>query len=259
MRKSSLTACLLLVSLFVVSNGQNGAADRAGAGASFGYRFENTRFHIPLIEIDLASDGTGELRFKRGESDEIIDLKLRLLPATMERIRTLYSATGFLTSKDEYQSKKDFSNLGWITLSAREGGLMREARLNYSENHQIRELYEIFRAIATQQMHLFDLDIAEQYQPLDLPTQLRVLERDLELERIAEPEQMLAALRNINSNDSLPLIARNHAKRIADSIEKKKFKTPVKKQKSEARSQKTEVIRVASGSAPHHAPRTPDF
>jgi len=259
MRKSSLTACLLLVSLFVVSNGQNGAADRAGAGASFGYRFENTRFHIPLIEIDLASDGTGELRFKRGESDEIIDLKLRLLPATMERIRTLYSATGFLTSKDEYQSKKDFSNLGWITLSAREGGLTREARLNYSENHQIRELYEIFRAIATQQMHLFDLDIAEQYQPLDLPTQLRVLERDLELERIAEPEQMLAALRNINSNDSLPLIARNHAKRIADSIEKKKFKTPVKKQKSEARSQKTEVIRVASGSAPHHAPRTPDF
>ena len=229
MRKSSFIACLLLVSLFAVSNGQNGETGRAGAGASFSYKFENARFHIPLIEIDLAPDGTGELRFKRGESDEIIDLKLKLLPETMERIRTLYGVTGFLTSKDEYQAKKNFSNLGWITLSAREGDLKREVRLNYSENQHIKELYDIFRAIATQQMHLFDLDTAEQYQPLDLPTQLRVLERDLELERIAEPEQMLTALRNINSNDALPLIARNHAKRIVASIEKKKFKSPVKK------------------------------
>ncbi|HJQ68291.1 MAG TPA: hypothetical protein VKA70_04940 [Blastocatellia bacterium] len=229
MRKSSFIACLLLASLTVVSNGQNGAAASAGAGASFGYRFENARFHIPLIEIDLAPDGTGELRFKRGESDEVIDLKLKLLPATIERIRTLYGVTGFLTSKEEYQSKKDFSNLGWVTLSAREGDLSREVRFNYSENRQIKELYDIFRAIATQQMHLFDLDTAEQYQPLDLPTQLGVLERDLELERIAEPEQMLAALNGINSNDALPLIARNHAKRIAEKIEKKKFKSPVKK------------------------------
>ena len=228
MRKSSFIACLLLVSLFVISNGQNGATGSAGVGASFGYKFENARFHIPLIEIDLAPDGTGELRFKRGESDEIIDLKLKLLPATMERIRTLYSVTGFLTSKVEYQSKKDFSNLGWVTLSAREGNVKREVRLNFSDNNYIRELSDIFRAIATQQTHLFDLDTAEQYQPLDLPTQLRVLERDLELERIAEPEQMLAALRNISSNDALPLIARNHAKRIADKIEKKKFKSPVK-------------------------------
>jgi hypothetical protein len=227
MRKSSFIACLLLVSILSIANGQNGA----GAGASYSYRFENSRFHIPLIEIDLAWDGTGELRFKRGESDEIIDLKLKLLPATIERIRTLYNATGFLTSKAEYQSEKDFSNLGWVTLSAREGELKREVRLNYTDNQQIKELYDIFRAIATQQTHLFDLDTAEQYQPLDLPTQLRVLERDLELERIAEPEQMLPALRNINSNDALPLIARNHAKRIADKIEKKKFKSPVKNSK----------------------------
>lgn len=234
MRKSSLKSCLLVsffaLSLFAhESFAQDGAAERVEAGPSFGYRFENARFHIPLIEIDLASDGTGELRFKRGEYDEIIDLKLRLLPATFARIRKLYSETGFLTSKEGYQAKKDFSNLGWITLSAREGDLKREARFNHSDNQQIRELYEIYRAIATQQMHLFDLDVAGQYQPLDLPTQLRVLERDLELQRVAEPEQILDALRDINSNDALPLIARNHAKRIADSIEKKKFKSPVRK------------------------------
>jgi hypothetical protein len=229
MRKRSFLASLLLVTLFAVSNGQNGPAERVEARSSFGYKFENTRFYIPLIEIDLAPDGSGELRFKRGESDEIIDLKLKILPATLERIRQLYSETGFLTSKEEYQSKKDFSNLGWKTLSVQSGDLKREARFNYTENRLIKELYEIFHAIATQQMHLFDLDNAEQYQPLDLPTQLHVLERDLELERVAEPEQMLTALRNINSNDSLPLIARNHAKRIADNIEKKKFKSPVKK------------------------------
>jgi hypothetical protein len=229
MRKSSFLASLLLFSLFAVSNGQNGALGRAEAQPSFGYKFENTRFYIPLIEVDLAPDGSGELRFKRGESDEIIDLKLKILPSTLERIRQLYSETGFLTSKEGYQSKKDFSNLGWRTLSAQSGDLKREARFNYTDNRLIKELYEIFHAIATQQMHLFDLDIAEQYQPLDLPTQLHVLERDLELERVAEPEQMLTALRNINSNDSLPLIARNQAKRIAENIEKKKFKSPVKR------------------------------
>ena len=229
MRKSSFIACLLVVSLFVVANGQNGETAGSGAASGYNYKFENPRFHIPLIEIDLAQDGTGELRFKRGESDEIIDIKLKLLPATIERIRALYDVTNFLKSNDEYQAKKDFSNLGWVTLSAREGALTRKVRLNYSENRHIKELYDIFRAIATQQMHLFDIDNAEQYQPLDLPTQLTVLERDLELERVAEPEQMLATLRSINTNDALPLIARNHAKRIADSIEKKKFKSPVKK------------------------------
>src|ERR1044071_8620790 len=77
---------------------QENKAEAEAEGASFGYKFENKRFYIPLIEIDLASNGTGELRFTRGESDEVIDRKLKLLPATVSRIRELYERIHFLTS-----------------------------------------------------------------------------------------------------------------------------------------------------------------
>ncbi|HXG92619.1 MAG TPA: hypothetical protein VNN73_09645 [Blastocatellia bacterium] len=200
----------------------------ASAAMSFFYRFENARFYEPLIEVDVGPDGAGELRFRRGESDEIIDRKFKLLPATLARIRELIAASRFLDSNEEYQDKKDFSHLGWVTLTARAGGRERTVRFNYTINAEIRELADIFRGIATQEMRLFDIDTAQQYQPLDLPKQLEILESDLRLARVTEPEQMLSVLKEIAGDDTQPLIARNQAKRIADGIAKGKFKSPVK-------------------------------
>ncbi|HEY7547322.1 MAG TPA: hypothetical protein VID27_20675, partial [Blastocatellia bacterium] len=174
------------------------------------------------------SSGKGKLRFKRNESDEIIDLEFTLMPATVARIRQLYSETGFLTSTEDYQSKKDFSHLGWITLAAHQGERSREARFNYTTNLQIDELAMIFRAIATQQIQMFDIDTVQQYQPLDLARQLDALENELRLEHIAEPESLLPALREIASNDTVLLTARNKASRIIADIGKKKYKSPVK-------------------------------
>jgi hypothetical protein len=199
------------------------------AEASFNYKFENARFYISVIEIDLSARGTGELRFKRGESDEVIDRKIKLLPATIARIHRLYDITNFLDSSEEYQDKKDFSHLGWISLSAQQGQRKRLTRFNYTTNKEISELSDIFRAIATQEMHLFDIETSERYQPLDLPRLLDTLENDLSLQRVAEPEQLLAMLREISGNDTQPLIARNHATRMIDSIRKGKFKSPMKK------------------------------
>ena len=196
--------------------------------ASFSYKFENKRFYIPLIEIDLAANGSGELRFMRGESDEIIDRKIKLLPVTVARIRELYERTHFLTSDKNYQDEKDFSHLGWMSLSMRRGERERKVRFNYTLNLEIRELAEIFRSVATQEMHLFDIETSQQYQPLDLPRLLDALESDLKSQRVAEPEQMLTALYEIAGNDTQPLIARNHAVRIADNIKKGKFKSPIR-------------------------------
>lgn len=208
---------------------QDNGNDKIVAGASYSYQFDGPRFYVPMIEIDLTPNGTGELRFRRGESDEIFKIELKLLSPTIERIRQLYSETDFLRSTEEYQNKKDFSHLGWTTLAAREGERERKARFNYTTNLQIDELSRLFRGIATQEMHLFDLETMEQYQPLDLPRQLEALESSLRLEQIAEPERILKALREISSNDSLPLIARNKASRIVSDIEKRKYKSPIKK------------------------------
>jgi len=208
---------------------QNGDTAPRPAGLSFAYKFENARFYIPLLEIDLAADGGGELRFKRGESDEILDLKFKLMPSTLTRVRQLCAGTQFLTSDAEYQDKKDFSHLGWISISARQGELSRTVRFNYTMNVEIRELADIFRAIATQEIHVFDMETAQRYQPLDLPGRLEAVENDLRLERLAEPERMLGPLREIAGDDTQPLIARNHATRIIDGIKKGKFKSPVRK------------------------------
>jgi len=196
---------------------------------SFSYRFENARFDIRLIEIDINSNGVGEVRFTRGTSDEILDCKIKLLPATIARIQNLFEVSAFLGSDVEYQDKRDFSHLGWVTLGARQGTRERKQRFNSTSNIHIKTLQEIFRAIASQEIAVFDIENAERYQPLDLPKQLEMLESNLRLEWIAEPERLLTALNEIVGDDVQPLIARNHAKRIIEDIKKGKYKSPVKR------------------------------
>ncbi|HSO73789.1 MAG TPA: hypothetical protein VLU47_03050 [Blastocatellia bacterium] len=219
---------LIAASFGNIATAQNGAGEAIPEGVSFSYKFENPRFYVPLLEMIVRPDSSGELRFKRGESDEMLDLKFKLMPATLARIRQLCETSKFLTSDAEYQDKKDFSHLGWINLSAREGERSRKVRFNYTLNPEIRELADIFRGIATQEIHVFDMETAQQYQPLDLPGRLDALQNDLRLERLAEPERMLAPLLEIAGDDTQPLIARNQANRIIEGIKKGKFKSPVK-------------------------------
>jgi len=205
----------------------NGAAP--GGEMSFSYKFENPRFDIRVIEIDLNANGAGELRFTRGTSDEILDCKLKLLPATLTRIRNLFDVSNFLDLKTDYQDKRDFSHMGWITLGARQGARERKTRFNFTTNVHMNELKDIFLGIAWQEISLFDIENAERYQPLDVPKQLEMLENDLKLGRIAEPARLLIALNEIAGDDSQPLIARNHAKRIIEAIKKGNFKSAGKK------------------------------
>jgi hypothetical protein len=229
MRLFVFAFCLLPFVFCLPARAQASADGAKSAELKFAYKFENQRFYIPLIEIDLNAQGEGELRFKRGESDDIIDLKLKILPETLARIRQLYDNTRFLESKEEYQDKKDHSNLGWTTLTLSAGERTRSARFNYTPKAEIKEVSDIFRALANQQMDLFDIETALQYQPLDVPRKIDDLENDLKLERIAEPQQVLTTLQDIVKNDTAPLIARNQAKRLIEAIEKGKYKSPVKK------------------------------
>jgi hypothetical protein len=223
-----LAFCLVLgLASFASAQAENGNS----ADWQFGYKFEQPRFWVSLLEIDLDAKGEGELRFKRGETDEVIDLKLKILPATLARIRQLYEKTNFINTDETYQDKRDHSNLGWISLFVKAGGRERRARFNYTQNLEVKELADIFRALATQRIHILDIENSQQYQPLDTPKRLEEIENDLRLERIAEPAQLLPALREIAKSDFAPLIARNQAKRIIESIEKNKYKTPVKLEK----------------------------
>ena len=219
-----LPALLIALCLPLADAAQESGETPRPSAAGFSYRFENARFYVPLMEIDLAPDGVGELRFKRGTTDEMIDLKLKLLPETMSRIRGLYDGISFLDSVEDYQGKKDFSHLGWMTIRASDGRRERKVRFNNTPNRQMKELADLFRSIATQQMHVFDLETAQQYQPLDVPRQLDAIEADLRLGNIAELNQIALVLREIATGDTLPLIARNQANRMIADIQKGKYK-----------------------------------
>jgi hypothetical protein len=222
--------CLLPLAGVHGAAAQNAAGPSTAAGWSFSYKFENKRFYEKLIEVDLAADGAGEVWFERGESDEIIDHKFKLQPATLARIRQLLDTTRFLDSTAEYQAEKDFSHLGWVTLAARQGERERSVRFNYTQNADVKELADIFRGIAQAEMHLFDIETSEQFQPLNLPRLIDTIENDLKLGRITEPERLLAKLQEVAGNPTQPLIATNKAKQLVSDIKKGKFKTTMRKQ-----------------------------
>ncbi len=225
---ASLLAALACAAIAVAQTSENGN-HKESAASTYSYQYDGARFYLSLIEVDLDAAGKGEIRFKRGEAEDLINLPVALRPETIARIQQLYNETDFLNSNADYQSKKDFSHLGWITVGAQAGERTRKVRFNYTTNLQIEELANIFRAIATQEIHLFDLETMQQYQPLDLPHQLESVETSLRLGNIAEPERIRLALQTLSGDDTLPLIARNKAARIVADIEKKKYKSPMKK------------------------------
>jgi hypothetical protein len=227
-----LVSCLFLLAVGpsrLASQPQEEINGRSSTDLAVVYRFENKRFYIPRIQIELGTNGSAALKFTRGESDEVLDRRLKLLPATISRIRELLEILKFFESSEQYQSKKDFSHLGWTTIQARIGDRERTVRFNYTNNVKAQELADIFRGLATQEIHLLDLENAAQYQPLDLPKQIEYLADDLRLERVTEPVQLLPALKELAGNDVIPAIARSQASLLIANIEKNKYKSPIKR------------------------------
>lgn len=237
--KASLQIGFLLVTIVNYSAPGRRQADQSGsvgrliepAAATFKYRFENRRFYISVIEIDVTPEASGVLQFKRGETEDILERKFKVSPRTLSRLLHLIQRLNFLESSEDYQNKRDFSHLGWTTITVRQGELERTVRFNYTTSPEMSEVSDILRGLSTQHINLFDIELSVEHQPLDLPRLLEVLENDLRLERMAEPEQLLPALREIANDDTLPLIARNHAGRIVTSIQKGKYKSAVKSDK----------------------------
>src|SRR5215469_16974712 len=96
------------------SPGQSEADRTSSAEPGFKYVFENPRFYIPWIDLELNPEGAGTVQFRRGESEDTLDWKVKLLPSTVNRIADLIARSGFLTSSEDYQSKHDFAHLGWL-------------------------------------------------------------------------------------------------------------------------------------------------
>lgn len=190
-------------------------------GVRYHYRFENERFTTPLQEIEFDGQGEGIFRFKRKDSDEIVN-KLTVSASLLSQIQVLFDSLNFLASNEDYQHKKDFSHLGTVTVSLARGGKERSVKFNYTTNELMSQLREIFQNIATQETRIFELETVRENDPLSSPAQLRLLESELKSKHIADPQRFVPILQDLKLDESVPLITRNHAERLLQTIKKGK-------------------------------------
>ena len=229
MQRLILLAFALIISCLVYPNSTaqtpagHASLDGNGKESTVRYRylFENERFTTPLQEVEFDGQGRGQFRFKRKDSGEIIN-KLEVSSTVLSQIQSLFDAMNFLSSNEEYQHKKDFSHLGKMTISLASNGKERTVSFNYTDNQNMSGLTQIFRNIATQETRVFELDAVRNSDPISTPSQLRYLDNELRSKSIADPQRFVPILKDIQMDESIPLIARNHAERLLQLIRKGK-------------------------------------
>lgn len=186
----------------------------------FAYEFTQPQFTIRHIVIEHDSDGRGTVAFARlGEEDSIVE-PIELSPTVRDKIASLWQALRFLDSETNYQSDKQFPHLGTMRLRMEQGDRKRTAEFNWTHNESAASLVTKYRQIADQAILVFDIAVARENQPLNAPKLMELVESMLRRSALSDPRQLVPLLTEITTDEHLPLIARNHARRLLKQIEK---------------------------------------
>ena len=187
---------------------------------TYAYEFRQPQFFINHIVIKHDSEGRGEISFERqGDLEPIVD-PLELSENERGRILALWNALRFLDSSENYQSERQYPHLGTMKLKMKRGTVEREAEFNWTNDANAKALADEYRRISNQAIFIFDISVARQNQPLDSPKILDRLESYISRNEISDPQQLIPLLRDLNTDERLPLIARNHAARLLKKLEK---------------------------------------
>ncbi|MGH9800092.1 MAG: hypothetical protein ACRD82_06985, partial [Blastocatellia bacterium] len=95
-------------------------------------------------------------------------------------------------------------------------------KFNYTDHPAMSQLRDVFQNIANQETRFFEIEVVRETDPISTPSQMRLLDDDLRSKRIADPNRFVALLKDIKLDESVPLIARNHADRLLKAIVKGK-------------------------------------
>lgn len=191
---------------------------------SYSYEFKKSDFFIRHIRIKHDRRGRGEISFERQGDVEPIVEPLELSEHSRTRITALWDALRFLDSSATYQADKQFPQLGTMWLRMKRGTQERVAEFNWTHDPNAKALADEYRRASNQAIFVFDISVARQNQPLDTPKLLDRLDIYLKRAEISDPQQLVPLLRDLHTDERLPLITRNHAERILKKIEK--LKTP---------------------------------
>ncbi len=185
------------------------------------YQFERPGFVVEKIFIEHDDAGNGTIRFMKMYYEEEIEDPLKLSSETAEKLKMLWQNVGFLETQENYQYEKDYTHLGNLTLTAKRNGTERKTSFNWTVNQDAKALADEYRKISNQYIWTFDMNLSRENQPLESSKILDQLDSLLQRTEIADPEQMLPYLVDLGNDERIPLLSRNHAKRIVVAIEKK--------------------------------------
>jgi hypothetical protein len=188
--------------------------------ASYSYEFQKSNFYIRHIVIKHDASGRGEISFERQNDSEPIVEPVALSDAARARITSLWEALRFLDSTDNYQSERQYPHLGTMRLKMTRGTRERMAEFNWTNDLNAKALIDEYRRVGNQAIFIFDITVARENQPLDTPKLMDTLEMYFDRKELSDPQQLIPLVRELNTDERLPLIARNHAGRILKKLEK---------------------------------------
>ncbi len=186
----------------------------------FGYEFTQPQFYIRHIVIEHDERGRGWITFEHLNEETPIKEPLELSAAATTRILSLWQSLHFLDSDENYQAPRQYPHLGTMHLRMDQASRKRSAEFNWTNNKDAASLVAEYRRAADQAILVFDLSIARENQPLNSPKLMDQLESMLKRNSLSDPHQLVPLLKDITSDEHLPLIARNHAARLLKQIEK---------------------------------------
>jgi len=187
---------------------------------TYTYDFQQPQFTIRHIIIEHDAQGRGHISFERqGEVEPIVD-PLELSDSARARILSLWDALHFLDSDVNYQSERQFPHLGTMKLKMRRGTRERVAEFNWTNDLNAKALADEYRRAANQAIFIFDISVARENEPLNSPKLLDTLDIYLTRNELSDPHQLIPLIRDLSTDERLPLMARNHAGRILKKLEK---------------------------------------
>ena len=187
--------------------------------ALYSYDFSQPQFYIHHILIEHNASGRGKVVVERRGEDAIVEA-LELSPTALARITSLWQALGFLDSVQNYQTDKQFPHLGTVRLKMEQGQRKRTTEFNWTSNRDAFALANEYRRIVDQTLFVFDITIAREIRPLDAPKLMDQLETLITRAGLSDPQQLLPLLRELSTDERIPLMARNHAGRLLKKIQK---------------------------------------
>jgi hypothetical protein len=236
--KQILSAALVVASAAIFTCGQTPARkqnDRAPKSSpvlnvsdtpaqvdpeTYAYDFSQPQFFIRHVVVEHDSTGRGRVVLEwLGDSTPVVE-PLQLSGAALGRITSLWQALRFLDSEENYQADKQFPHLGTMKLTMRSGTRSRTAQFNWTHNREAAALVNEYRRAADQATFVFEITIARENRPLDAPKLMDQLETMVTRNGLSDPQQLIPLLRELRTDERIPLMARNHADRILKKITK---------------------------------------